>query len=164
MLLMYKRLKINSGANQGKLELTFLSFQDVEGAARQLLNNKLYIVDFEVPIVLWYWVFPFFSFWTWTKCKLWDQCCSSRINFNVCVFCIFALIVANKHQHGLNVVIRSSHMYHSRNNPGRKRWESFSIDVELNCESIWTANRTESIILAITLEKQDEIHLRLVSN
>ena len=108
--------------------------------------------------------FLLFSFCTWTKCKLWDQCCSSRTYFNECVFCACALFGANKLTNGLNVVIRSSHLYHSRNNPRRNRWESFTISVELNCESNWAANRTKCIILTITLEEKDDTHLRLVSN
>ena len=108
--------------------------------------------------------FLLFSFCTWTKCKLWDQCCSSRTYFNECVFCACALFGANKLTNGLNVVIRSSHLYHSRNNPRRNRWESFTISIELNCESNWTANRTKCIILTITLEEKDDTHLRLVSN
>ena len=33
-------------------------------------------------------------------------------------------------------------IYHSRNNTRRKRWDSFTTGVELNCELNWTANRT----------------------
>ena len=40
----------------------------------------------------------------------------------------------------------------------------FELRTKLNFEPNWTANRTESIILAITLEEKGGIHLRLVLN